>query len=183
MDELALTAGLIWLAVPVVQVALVRVRLSVALPVALIGMLTFLVAWCGSVVTAGVLSRAGVETSSLAWALVVSCSAGICEETARTLAFRTSYLRKRACWNTARMHTLGHAGSESVIEAFTDAATFALVLTAADLVPDTELARLTALTSRELVFVALLRVTLGPVIHGLFATFAAAAVSQGRPLL
>ena len=81
------------------------------------------------------------------------------------------------------MHTLGHSGIESVLEGVTMAFTFAVVAYAAALVPASELEHVRAMTSGDLLFMAGLRVIMGPVIHGLFATFVAAAVAKGRPQL
>ena len=176
-------AGAVWLCVPLLLVVLARVRLGAHLLVSVVGAVTFVLAWCGSVVTAGVLGATGIESGGWLWALGISCSAGICEETMRYLMFRTSYMRAREGWNTTVMHTLGHSGIESVIECLTMAFTLALVVYAAAMVPAAELEHVREMTSGDLLFTAGLRVVMGPVIHGLFATFVAAAVAKGRPQL
>lgn len=176
-------AGALWLCVPMLLILVARVWLRAHLLVSVLGAVTFVLAWCGSVVTAGLLGATGVASGGWLWALAISCSAGICEETMRYLVFRTSYMRARESWNTTAMHTLGHAGIESVIECLTIAFSLALVVYGAGLVPAEELQRLREMTNGDLLFMAGLRVVMGPVIHGVFATFVAAAVAKGRPQL
>ena len=178
-----LTATLIWLVGPIIWILLARLRLQAPLTIAIIGAATFLLAWLGSVGTSTVLTVAGVAPSSLIWAVAVSCSAGVCEETSRYLVFRTAYMRRHPGWGTGVMHTLGHSGIESAIECLTTLAALALVIWAAGLIPADQLESLRQTTGTDLLFTAGLRVGMGPILHGLFATFAYAAVTRGRPAL
>ena len=55
-------AGAVWLCVPLLLIIFARVRLGAHLLVSVVGAVTFVLAWCGSVVTAGVLGATGVES-------------------------------------------------------------------------------------------------------------------------
>lgn len=76
MGELAVgTAGLVlavlvWCALPLVWIALGRVKLGGQVLVSVVGALTFVLAWFGSVVTAGVLGVASVDPGGWLWALL-----------------------------------------------------------------------------------------------------------------
>ncbi len=95
-----------------------------------VGLLTFFVAWvCITIVTQ--LPAVGSESfqeGTMLYALIISASAGLFEESGRYLAFRLfKSLRERRNLNTGIMYAIGHSGMESIIVGGTLLLTAAIV--------------------------------------------------------
>ena len=83
-----------------------------------VGLLAFFVAWVCIVIVTQIPAAKSVvfKEGTFLYALIVSASAGLFEESSRFFAFRVfKGLRESQNWNTGIMYAIGHSGMESII--------------------------------------------------------------------
>lgn len=173
---------LIYFVGPLALAILVRRLLGIGWKVLGAGFVTFLVAWAGVMVvtqTATSLSPAFAEGTFLLTILVAG-AAGMFEETARYVAFRTFRgLRAAPTWRTGVMYAVGHSGAEAFIVGGSLLLTAAVVLRAPEsLSPDLLAASQELLATGTLAatYGAVERVLVGFLMHAAFTLVVLLAV-------
>jgi len=105
-----------------------------------IGLISFFIAWVICQTICGIATSNNIKEGTLIYALIISISAGIFEETARYIVFgRFKVFQDNKNWNSSIMYTLGHNGMETIIVGFGILITFLVIKYKPDAISDPQL--------------------------------------------